>query len=207
MGRLSALILQAVCLAGWHTERQADAYVIATNRQDWAAASAGPSSFHKSLQVLIGRGRSVFFKDGKLSITLPTNEPQTCYLFLLLEHDWWKEDTPSRGSVTTWNNPYSLMRWYGGVTFSIIGDTWKTPCSVALTTVMNLLAPLGARSGLSDIVSFTLCSSGWSLHTHKITAEFVCECVEEQNTCRCGIVACLGGGYKEAQMLMGVLKC
>lgn len=38
MGRLSALILQAVCLAGWLTERQADAYVIAANRQDGEAA-------------------------------------------------------------------------------------------------------------------------------------------------------------------------
>lgn len=34
MGRLSALILQAVCLAGWLTERQADAYVIAANSRE-----------------------------------------------------------------------------------------------------------------------------------------------------------------------------
>lgn len=48
MGRSSALILQAVCLAGWLTERQADAYVIAANRQDWEAASAGQSPFCKT---------------------------------------------------------------------------------------------------------------------------------------------------------------
>lgn len=40
MGRLSALILQAVCLTGWLAERQADAYVIAANRRDGEAAKA-----------------------------------------------------------------------------------------------------------------------------------------------------------------------
>lgn len=41
MGRSSAPVLQAVCLAGWLTERQADAYVITAKRQDIEAASAG----------------------------------------------------------------------------------------------------------------------------------------------------------------------
>lgn len=67
-----------------------------------------------------------------------------------------EEGTTSSRSVTTWNNCYSVGQWYRGVTFSITGDTWKIPCSVAPTTVMNTLGSLGARSGLSDILSFRL---------------------------------------------------
>lgn len=51
MGRSSALILQAVCLAGWLTERQADAYVIAAKRHDREAASAGSLSVRKNRQT------------------------------------------------------------------------------------------------------------------------------------------------------------
>lgn len=53
MGRSSALILQAVCLAGWLTERQADAYVIAAKRHDREAASAGSLSVRKNRQAFL----------------------------------------------------------------------------------------------------------------------------------------------------------
>lgn len=132
MGRLSALILQAVCLAGCLTERQADAYVIAANRQeDREAASAGQSSFcklsgpltlflflpllpvlAKSIKV-IGGERADISQVGGVVDHLP-RQRATRYLFLSLEHDWWKEGTTSSGSVTTRNNPYSVIQWCGG---------------------------------------------------------------------------------------------
>lgn len=106
MGRLSALILQAVCLAGCLTERQADAYVIAANRQeDREAASAGQSSFcklsgpltlflflpllpvlAKSIKV-IGGERADISQVGGVVDHLP-RQRATRYLFLSLEHDW-----------------------------------------------------------------------------------------------------------------------
>lgn len=45
MGRLSALILQAVCFAGLLTERQADAYEIAPRIQQKGGTSVRRLSF------------------------------------------------------------------------------------------------------------------------------------------------------------------
>lgn len=94
MGRLSALILQAVCLAGWHTERQADAFVIAANRQDRRAASTGQLSFHKRssgpltfstscpqvLNTKVIGGKKIISQVGEVVDQLPPTIPLPVYV-------------------------------------------------------------------------------------------------------------------------------
>lgn len=50
----------------------------------------------------------------------------------------------------------------GRLPFSITGDTWKTPRSVALTTLMNPLASLCGKVRVErHHVLLSFCSSGW----------------------------------------------
>lgn len=50
----------------------------------------------------------------------------------------------------------------GRLPFSIIGDTWKTPCSVALTALMNPVASLCGKVRVErHHVLLSFCSSGW----------------------------------------------
>ena len=200
MGRLSALILQAVCLAGWLTERQADAYVIGDNREDGGSVFAGTVLIPRekkssglmtpglwlrasdSLRFLSLWSRSNLLEERDISQLGAAPDHLTHHqagdrcLFLSLGHDWWKEGTAGSGSVTTWNNPYSVVQWCEGVTFSITGDTWKTPCSIALTTGMNptRLPGRGVRVEW-HLVFLCLCSSGWCRLI--VAQECVCVCV------------------------------
>lgn len=120
MGRSSGLILQAVCLGRWLTERQADAYVIAAKRHDSETASAGSLSVcdksrgFDSAHPPCGGDQSYWRRKSRYLPGRSCRSSQvTCYLSL--EHDWWKQVTTSSGSVTAWNNPYSVVQWCVGV--------------------------------------------------------------------------------------------
>lgn len=69
-----------------------------------------------------------------------------------------------------------------GLPFSITGDTWKTPRSVALTKLMNLVASRVAKSGLTDIMSSCLFAPvggvDWLWHSRRYTYKCtMCICV------------------------------
>lgn len=162
MGRSSGLILQAVCLGRWLTERQADAYVIAAKRHDSETASAGSLSVcDKSTgfdSARPPRGGDQSYRRRK-SRYLPGRSCRssrvTCYLSL--EHDWWKQVTTSSGSVTAWNNPYSVVQWCVGVgefLFPSQVTFERHPAALPWKHLWTCLAPLGVRSGLSDTLPF-----------------------------------------------------
>lgn len=96
MGRLSALILQAVCLTGWLTERHADGYESTFNiqRRERRGFSRtvvlpqevlGPADADSTLLVVMEEKEQAFPKVGEAVDRLANSSP-TNYLFLALKH-------------------------------------------------------------------------------------------------------------------------